>query len=73
MICGKTHAFAAANDGTGKRPDCNIRPDYIRPDSAGAASCFVERSVTDPNERENHRDLNADCEHAQTCSYRPLA
>jgi hypothetical protein len=34
---------------------------------------FVERSVTDPNEREDHRDLNADCEHAQTCSDRPLA
>ncbi len=45
----------------------------IRPDSAGTTGCLVQRSVTDPYEREDHRDLNADCEHAQTCSDRPLA
>jgi hypothetical protein len=45
----------------------------IRPDSSGAAGCLVKGSVTDPYQREHHRDLDADGEHAQRCSDRPLA
>ncbi len=56
-----------ADDGTGRGPDYDIRPD-----STGTTGCFIERSVTDANEREDHRDLNPDGEHAQTCSDGPL-
>jgi hypothetical protein len=41
------------------------------PDSAGTTGCFVKGSVIDPNQPEDHRDLNADGEHAQTGSDRP--
>jgi len=45
----------------------------IRPDSAGTTGCLVQRSATDPYEREDHRDLNADCEqlkHVRTGRWR---
>ena len=57
-----------ANDRAHTRRDENMRPD-----SAGSTSGFVDHSLTDPNEPENHRDLNPDCKHAQTCSDPPLA
>jgi hypothetical protein len=33
----------------------------------------MERTVADPNERENHRDLHADRDDTQTCSDRAVA
>ena len=50
---------AKSDDGGARRPDHDIRAC-----SAGTLRRPVERAVADADERENHRELNRDCQNA---------